>query len=253
MEAIVLGSGTSLGIPIIGCSCEACTSTNPKDKRLRSSIFIKSDNTNFIIDVGPDFRQQMLRENIKKIDAVLITHEHRDHIGGLDDIRPFNYLSNAAMPIYAEQRVCDAIINEFSYSFNDNDYPGIPKFNINAISEEKFTIKDIEIQPIRLMHANLPILGFKIKDFVYITDASFISDTEIKKIKNSKILIINALRHKKHNSHFSLNEAIKIAQKTNAEQVFLTHISCSMGLHNKINSELPENIKLAYDGLRIVF
>lgn len=252
MKAIILGTGTSLGVPVIGCKCEVCTSTNSKDKRLRTSIFLKLDNTNIIIDAGPDFRQQLLRENITKIDAVLITHEHRDHIGGLDDLRPFNYLLNSAIPIYAEKRVADAIINEFSYSFNTN-YPGIPKFEINTISEEKFKINDIEILPIRAMQGKLPILGFRINDFVYITDASFISEKELKKIEDCKILIINALRHEKHDKHFSLDEAINIAQSTKAEQVYLTHISCSMGLYDKINSELPEKIQLAYDGLQINF
>ncbi len=253
MEAIILGSGTSQGVPIIGCNCNVCTSTDSHDKRLRSSVLIKTDTINIVIDAGPDFRQQMLRENISKLDAILLTHEHRDHIGGLDDVRAYNYISGHPMPIYAEKRVSDALKKEFDYSFSGSGYPEIPKFELHNINEDRFCIEEIEIIPIRVMHAQLPILGFKIGELAYITDAKYISDNELLKLKNCKHLIINALRHKEHISHFSLNETLEIAKKTNADHVYLTHVSHHMGLQNEVNASLPRNVHMAYDGQKILF
>lgn len=251
MEAIILGSGTSQGVPIIGCNCNVCTSKDSHDKRLRSSVLIKTETINIVIDAGPDFRQQMLRENITKLDAILLTHEHRDHIGGLDDVRAYNYLSGNPMPIYAEKRVSDALKKEFDYSFSGSGYPGIPKFELHNINEEIFSIEEIEITPIRVMHAQLPILGFIIGELAYITDAKHISDNELLKLKNCKHLIINALRHKEHISHFSLNETLEVVKKTNAEKVYLTHISHQIGLYTEVNAILPKHIQLAYDGQKI--
>jgi phosphoribosyl 1,2-cyclic phosphate phosphodiesterase len=253
MEAIILGSGTSQGIPVIGCNCSACSSTNTLDKRLRSSLLIKTNKTNIVIDAGPDFRQQMLRENVKNLDAILLTHAHRDHIGGLDDVRAFNFHSVNPMPIFAEKRVSDALKREFDYSFSKSNYPGLPKFELHDINEDVFSISDLEIIPIRVMHAQLPILGFRIGNLTYITDANYISDNQLLKIKDCKYLIINALRHKPHPSHFSLQESIEIAKRTSAEHVYLTHISHHMGLHDEINKELPTNINLAFDGQKIEF
>jgi len=251
VEAVFLGTGTSQGVPIIGCNCPVCCSDDPKDKRLRSSLLIRSDKTNIVIDSGPDFRQQMLRENINKLDAVVFTHEHIDHIAGLDDVRPFNYISDKPMEIYAEKRVLNAIRRSFFYIFDNNDYPGIPRLNLNAVSENPFYINEIKINPIRVLHCKLPILGFRINDLAYITDASFISREELLKLKGVKILIINALRIQKHISHFSLSEAIEIIKECAPEQAYLTHISHKMGLNEKTNSILPENIKLAFDQQKI--
>lgn len=253
MEAIILGSGTSQGVPVIGCDCEVCSSAFSEDKRLRSSLLIKTGNTNIVIDAGPDFRQQMLRENIKSLDAIILTHEHRDHISGLDDVRAFNYISGNPMPIFAERRVSDALIREFDYSFSESGYPGMPKFELRETNESIFNFNGIDIIPIRVMHAKLPILGFRIGNLAYITDANLISDNQLLKIKGCKHLIINALRHTPHTSHFSLNETLEVIKRTDAEFVYLTHISHQMGLHHTVNTGLPDNIKLAFDGQKIEF
>ncbi len=251
MEIIILGTGTSQGIPVIGCKCKVCQSSDPHDNRLRSSALICCTNTNILIDAGPDFRQQMLRENINQLDAIVFTHEHKDHIGGLDDVRAFNFITKKPMEIYAEKRVQKALKKEFSYVFSENNYPGIPKLNLNTIDDNPFKINNIEITPIRVMHYNLPILGFRIKDFTYITDANYISETELQKIYGTKVLIINALRQEKHISHFSVDEALNIIKKISPNRAYLTHISHNLGLHEEINNKLSENTELAYDGLKI--
>ncbi len=204
-----------------------------------------------VIDSGPDFRYQMLRANVKDLDAIIYTHEHKDHVAGLDDIRPFNYLLKKNIDIYATTRVQDALKREFSYIFADTHYPGLPQIDVHTITDQPFEIGNTTVIPLNIMHYKLPILGFRIHDFTYITDAKTISEETIEKVKGTKILVINALQHEEHVSHFTLQEAIDFAQKIGAEMTYLTHISHNLGLHEEVEKELPKNIKLAYDGLSI--
>ncbi len=251
MKLTFLGTGTSQGVPIIGCNCNVCQSTNPKDKRLRTSVLIEINNHTFVIDSGPDFRQQMLREKVQKLDAIIFTHEHKDHTGGLDDVRAFNYIQKKPMEVYCEKRVSDSLKNEYLYVFSESKYPGLPKININIIDENTFKIFDVEIIPIRVMHLKLPILGYKIGNIAYITDANYISEIEKDKIKGVKVLIINALRKEEHMSHFTLSEALKLIEEIKPEKAYLTHISHSLGLADEVEKELPKNVFLAYDGLSV--
>ena len=254
MKITFLGTGTSQGVPVIGCHCEVCTSEHSEDKRLRTSVMIESDNTTVVIDTGPDFRQQMLRENVQKLDAVLFTHEHKDHIAGMDDVRAFNFKFKKDMPIYATDRVQEALKREFHYIFSSYIYPGIPKVQLHTIdAESKFSIGDISFQSIELMHHKMKVMGFRINDLVYITDVNNINNKQLQKIIGCKILIVSALRKEKHISHFTLYEAVELSQKVGAESVFLTHISHLMGDHHSVNRDLPQHIQLAYDGLRIDF
>lgn len=252
MKVTFLGTGTSQGVPVIACACKVCSSDNKKDKRLRSSILIESDNTNIVIDTGPDFRYQMLRQGVQKLDGVVFTHEHKDHIAGLDDIRAFNYKQQEAMDLYATESVQHSLKREFYYVFAEFKYPGIPQLNLHSISkDEAFTIGDIDLTPIEVLHYKLPVLGFRIKDFTYITDAKTISDEELEKVKGTKTLVLNALQKQTHISHLTFDEAIALAEKIKPERTFFTHISHRMGLHAEISRELPSNIYLAYDGLQI--
>ncbi|NUM32364.1 MAG: MBL fold metallo-hydrolase [Bacteroidetes bacterium] len=251
MKVTFLGTGTSQGVPIIGCTCNVCKSNNNKDNRLRSSVYIETGGKFFVIDTGPDFRQQLLREKILKLDAVIFTHSHKDHICGFDDIRAFNYINKKPVEVYLEEYVLNAIKRDFFYIFDEFKYPGVPEANFHIIKNEGFFIEGIKIIPIRVHHYKMPVLGFRIGNFSYITDANSISRNEIEKIKNSEVLVINALRKESHISHFSLNEAIEMAKTINANQTYITHISHQMGLHNEVNAELPSNIKLAWDGLKI--
>ena len=254
MKLTFLGTGTSQGVPVIACGCEVCLSDNIKDKRLRTSVMIKSDTTNVVIDTGPDFRQQMLRENVHKVDAVVYTHEHKDHVAGMDDVRAFNFKFKADMPIYASESVQEALKREFHYVFSSFQYPGIPKVVLNTIdAESQFKIGDIPFQCIELMHHKMKVLGFRINDLVYITDVNHIEYKQLEKIKGCKTLIVSALRKEKHISHFSLDEAVDLANRMNAESVYLTHISHLMGKHNIVNDSLPKHIQMAYDGLSIDF
>jgi len=246
----LLGTGTSQGVPVIACDCEVCTSTDPKDKRLRSSVMIEIDDKVFVIDSGPDFRYQMLREHVKRLDAIIFTHEHKDHVAGMDDIRAFNFRQNAAINIYATERVQAALQREFAYIFHEFKYPGIPQVNLNTITNAIFEVEGVPIIPIEALHYKLPVLGFRIGDFTYITDAKTIAPEERAKIKDSKILVINALQRDKHISHFTLGEAIAFAQEMGAEQTYFTHISHRLGKHADVSLELPPNIYLAYDGLK---
>jgi phosphoribosyl 1,2-cyclic phosphate phosphodiesterase len=246
-----LGTGTSQGIPIIACPCAVCTSDNIKDNRLRTSILIEEKGKCFVVDTGPDFRQQMLRANVKQMDAVLFTHEHKDHTAGFDDIRAFNFILRKKMDVYASDRVQEAIRREFAYIFSDFKYPGIPEINLHLLKNEKTTIHGVDFIPIEVLHYKLPVFGFRVGDFTYITDANFISEKEKEKIKGSKILVLNALRKEEHISHFTLQQAIKLVQELQPEKAYFTHISHQLGLHAEVEMELPENIHLAFDGLTL--
>lgn len=246
-----LGTGTSQGIPVITCNCVVCTSSDSRDKRTRTSLLIQSGATSVVIDTGPDFRQQMLREKVQDLDAVVFTHGHKDHVAGLDDIRPFNYLLNKTIDVYAEDAVQDILKNEFSYAFKPQDYPGVPQISLTSISENPFDIRDIHLIPIRVMHKQLPVLGFRIHDFTYITDANYIADTELEKIKGTKILVLNALRREKHFSHFNLHEALEIVEKIKPQHAYFTHLSHHLGTHAEVERELPAHVSLAYDGLSL--
>ena len=251
MEITFLGTGTSQGVPVIGCNCDVCLSHNPKDKRLRSSVLINVDGSTLVIDTGPDFRQQMLRENVKKLDAVLFTHSHKDHTAGLDDIRPYNFRSKKPMEVFCSNDVLSSLKMEFSYIFADFKYPGVPKVNINLIDESIFNFNNISITPIKALHHKLPVHGFRIKDFVYLTDISEISQEEKKKILNADIIVLDSLRKEPHLSHLCLQQSIDLIKEVNPKRAYLIHISHLMGLHDEVNSEIPSNISLAYDGLKI--
>lgn len=246
-----LGTGTSQGVPVIACSCTICTSSDERDKRLRSSVKIEIGGKVIVIDSGPDFRTQMLRSRTERLDALLFTHEHKDHIAGMDDIRPFNFIAGQHIQVYATERVEHALRREFYYAFGEKHYPGAPELTVNRIDVEPFTAAEIPIIPIQAMHAEMPVLGFRIGDFTYLTDANYLSDSELKKILGSKVFVINALRKEKHYSHFSLTEALQIIEKVKPEKAYLTHISHKLGLHADIEKELPEGIYAAYDNLQI--
>jgi len=246
-----LGTGTSQGVPVIACDCEVCTSTDPHDKRLRTSVLIEGDDKTVVIDSGPDFRYQMLRAGVKRLDAIVFTHEHKDHVAGMDDIRAFNYRQNAPVDVYATTRVQEALKREFSYIFAEFKYPGIPQINLHTIGLDPFDIGNLHFIPVEVMHYKLPVLGFRIKDFTYITDAKTVSETEKQKIKGTKILVINALQTQSHISHFTLDEAILFAQEIGAEKTYFTHISHRLGLHEAMSQQLPPNIAFAYDGLKL--
>jgi len=250
-----LGTGTSQGVPVIGCQCDVCLSNNAKDKRLRTSIFMETSTGNINIDSGPDFRQQMLRENIKELDAILFTHEHKDHISGLDDIRAFNFMSKKPMEIFCTKGVFKGLSREYHYIFDAKfQYPGIPKINTTIISKEKsFEVLGNQIKPIESLHYKLPVLGYRIDNFVYITDANYISDSELNKVKGADVLVLNALRKEKHLSHFTLDEALEIIAKVKPKKAYLTHLSHLMGTHKETENLLPKNVEIAYDGLKIEF
>jgi phosphoribosyl 1,2-cyclic phosphate phosphodiesterase len=244
-----LGTGTSQGVPVIACDCNTCTSSDEHDKRLRTSVLIETKETTLLIDAGPDFRQQMLREHVVKLDSILLTHEHKDHIGGLDDVRAFNYKSQDAVDIWAEERVQKAVKKEYSYVFSDYQYPGIPKMRLNNIPDNSFNINGIQVEPIRVFHYRLPVFGFRIGNFAYITDANYIPEESKEKLIGVKYMVINALRKEKHISHFTLREAIDLLHEISPKKAFITHISHQMGLHADVSAELPAGIMLAYDGL----
>lgn len=249
MKVTFLGTGTSQGIPVIACRCKVCQSKDPRDTRLRCSILVEVDDLTMAIDSGPDFRQQMLRAGVQQLDAILLTHEHKDHVAGMDDIRAFNFINRKPMDIYTEERVQLAIKREFAYVFADYKYPGIPRINLHSIENKPFLVNGVEIIPIRVYHYRLPIFGFRIKDFTYITDASYISDQEIAKVKGSRYLVVNALRKEKHLTHFNLEEAEKLIRLISPEKAFITHISHQFGLHAELVKELPEGVTMAYDTL----
>ncbi len=251
MIVTFLGTGTSQGVPVIACDCNVCRSIDFKDKRLRSSVHIDIDGLSLIVDTGPDFRQQVLRERIYKLDAILYTHEHKDHTAGMDDIRAFNFKQKKDIPIYARHKVLQQLRKEFEYVFAADKYPGVPQVLEKEIFNKPFCINGIYILPVEVLHYKLPVFGFRIKDFTYITDANHISDIEAEKLRGTRILVLNALQVKTHLSHFNLEQAIGFAESIEPEKTYFTHISHRMGLHKKISQTLPENIALAYDGLKL--
>lgn len=251
MQLTFLGTGTSIGVPVIACNCPVCKSNDVRDKRFRTSAMLRINNHNIIIDCGPDFRFQMLKQKVEDIDAVIFTHEHRDHIAGLDDIRAFNYVLNKSIPIYGTHQVIEAIKTEFPYIFEEGRFFGIPQISVNEINSDIFSIGKIKILPIMVMHNKLPVFGYRFENLTYITDASFISDEEIEKVKGTKVLVINALRNSKHISHFSLEEALAFIEKIKPERAYITHISHFLGLHEDVEKKLPGNVRLAHDNLVI--
>lgn len=251
MKVTFLGTGTSQGIPVIGCTCKVCRSVDFRDKRFRTSIHLAVDSQSLVVDTGPDFRQQMLRENICKLDAILFTHEHKDHTAGLDDIRPFNFRQKTDMPVYGRQQVIDQLKTEYAYAFREKKYPGVPQIITHTIINEPFSINGTTINPIEVFHHKLPVFGFRIKDFTYITDASYISAEEKEKVKNSEVLVLNSLQKEEHISHFTLQEALDLIQELKPRKAYLTHISHKLGLHDEISRELPQGVELAYDSLKI--
>jgi phosphoribosyl 1,2-cyclic phosphate phosphodiesterase len=247
-----LGTGTSQGVPFIGCDCPVCTSANPKDTRLRTSVWVETPEASIVIDSGPDFRYQMLRAKVRRLDAILFTHGHKDHVAGLDDVRAYNYHDHRPMEVYATEETQIVLKREFEYVFDPaKAYPGIPQVNLHTITNAPFSINGLTIVPIRVLHYKLEVLGFRINNFSYITDAKYIAPEELAKAKGSDAFVINALRHEEHISHYTLNEAIEVAREVNAKDTYFTHISHQLGLHDYIDSQLPSGMHLAYDGLTL--
>ena len=250
MKITFLGTGTSQGVPIIGCDCHVCESTDLRDKRMRSSIIVETADTTLLIDASPDLRTQLLNyHNKADIDAVLITHEHRDHVGGLDDLRPIMFRQKRPMPLYAEERVVEALKCLFYYSFQEDPYPGAPQFDVHLIDDKPFSIKNTEIIPIRVWHYKMPILGFRIGNFAYITDAKRVEAEEREKLGGVETLVVGALRRRIHYSHFNLDEALDFIEKINPTQAYLTHMGHFLDTHQNLLKQLPANVKPAYDGL----
>lgn len=249
MRVKFLGTGTSTGVPEIGCRCEVCQSSDKRDKRLRASILIQKEDKNILVDCGPDFREQMLSVDFVPITGLLITHEHYDHVGGIDDLRPFSRFGD--IEIYAEDYVCDILKQRIPYCFTENKYPGVPNIELNKIVNKSFSIEDITIEPIRLMHYRLPIFGYRINNFAYLTDLKTIPEEEYNKLKDLDVLVMNALRIQEHISHQNLEEALENVKRIGAKKTYLTHVSHQLGLHKDIEAGLPPNVFLAYDGLEI--
>lgn len=247
-----LGTGTSQGVPVIACSCEVCLSEDPKDKRLRCSVLIEYAGKNYVIDSGPDFRQQMLRANVQSLEALIFTHEHKDHVAGMDDVRAFNFKQKRDMEVYCNHGVEAALRREFYYVFAATKYPGVPAVNLNHIDKEPFSINEMQVIPVEVMHYKMPVLGFRIDDFTYITDAKTVAEEERAKIRGTKVLVVNALRREEHLSHFNLSEALDFIADIQPEIAYLTHISHLFGRHEEIEKELPPNVRVAYDGLQLI-
>lgn len=251
MKVTFLGTGTSQGVPVIGCECRVCKSLDYRDKRFRTSVYIEANDVSFVIDTGPDFRMQMLRSGINRLDAIIFTHEHKDHTAGLDDIRPFNFMQQKDMPVFGKRQVIDQLKREYSYIFSDKKYPGVPQVSCIEIDEHPFHIEGLDITPLPVLHYKLPVLGFRIRDFSYITDANFIPDSTLALLEGSEILVLNALQKDPHISHFTLDQAIEQAQKIGAKKTYFTHISHKLGLHHEVEQALPEGIFLAFDGMEL--
>ncbi len=263
MKLTFLGTGTSQGVPVIACRCGVCSSTDPRDARLRTSALLQLDGhgeagstadrrtTNILIDIGPDFRQQMLRHRVQWIDAILVTHAHRDHVAGLDEIRSFNYVQHRRMDIYLNAEARHTIEHDYHYIFEPHQYPGLPEADLHTVGDGPFTAAGVEITPIHAMHKDLPVLGYRIGQLGYITDANHIDTAELKKLDGIKVLVINALRHEKHFSHFCLPEALEVIETVGPERAYLTHMSHEMGLHAEVQPTLPKGVFLAYDNQEI--
>lgn len=251
MQYIFLGTGTSQGVPVIGCNCEVCTSANPKDRRLRTAFYVDSGTTKIAIDCGPDFRQQFLDNHLKDVDAILITHSHQDHTAGLDDVRAINFVQNKTIPVYGSAATLERLREQYSYIFTNPNYPGIPQIELREISTQPFRIGDIDITPIEALHMHMPVLGFRLGQCSYLTDAHTITPGEKEKMKNSRYLVLNALRQTEHHSHFSLPQALELADELQAQEAYFTHISHQMGLHTAVQNNLPPHRYLAYDGLQL--
>lgn len=248
----LLGTGTSQGVPVISCRCNVCRSDDPRDKRLRTSGLLRSERTTIVFDTGPDFRQQMLREQVDDLTAVVFTHQHKDHTAGLDDVRAYNYLQERDMPIYATEAVERHLHREYYYIFEQPDYPGLPKLDIRRIDPERpFRVGDLVLTPIPMMHGRMPVLGYRCGNFAYLTDTNYIPPASMEKLAGIEVLVIEALRIETHHSHFSLAEAIEVAHKLNVQRTYFTHISHLMGTHAETESHLPPHIRLGYDGLCI--
>lgn len=252
-KLIFLGSGTSQGVPVIACNCPTCLSTNLKDKRLRASVLIQLPDLTFAIDAGPDFRQQMLREQVQHLDAILLTHEHKDHIAGLDDVRAFNYQTQKDFPIYCSPKVESALRREFYYAFEAHPYPGVPRFQIEHLQKGRFELKNHQIETIEVWHHQMQVFGFRMGKLAYITDAKTISEDQKTKLLGLDIFIVNVLHEYTHLSHFNLEEALALIDEIKPKQTYLTHISHLFGLHDMVNAKLPDNVKLAFDGLSLSF
>ncbi len=249
LKITFLGTGTSSGVPMIGCSCEVCTSVDPKDNRLRSSILVESSTTTIVVDATPDFRMQMLRQQVKMIDAILVTHPHKDHIAGIDDTRPFQFFQGRSTNVYGNKMSLQGVKNEIPYAFEEHRYPGVPAIELHEIDLNPFMIGDIPIIPIEVWHHKMKVYGYRFGNFTYITDANKITEAEREKISGSEVIVLNALRQQSHISHFSLGEAIEVVNELNVPKAYFTHISHQLGLHQQISHDLPGGIGLAFDGL----
>ena len=238
-------------MPVIGCSCEVCQSLDFRDKRLRTSLHISVGEQSLVIDTGPDFRQQMLREHISRLDAVIFTHAHRDHTAGLDDVRAYNFMQEMNMPVYGTPATLDQLKVEYAYAFSGENYPGIPRLTLKPIDHNAFSVNGTTILPLPVMHLRLPVFGFRIGDFSYVTDANFIPDETLERMRGTEVLVLNALQRDAHISHFNLDEALKVVEVVNPKRAFFTHISHRLGTHRDVSRELPQHVSLAFDGLQI--
>ncbi|TVT43228.1 MBL fold metallo-hydrolase [Hymenobacter setariae] len=248
-----LGTGTSSGVPMIGCNCPVCRSLDPRDQRLRVAVHLAVEGRSLVIDTGPDFRQQMLRARVSHLDAVLFTHEHKDHTAGLDDIRAFNFRQQQEMPVYAEPRVINQLKQEFAYIFAEQKYPGVPQVRLHPIEadDQPFDVAGVAVQPLRALHYRLPVLGFRVGSFAYLTDANFIGPETMEQLRGADTIVLNALRREPHISHFTLGQAVEVLENLGPRRAYLTHISHQLGRHREVEAELPSWIRLAYDGLKI--